>query len=155
MTAKNYNKVFLDIVSWMRAEGVSVESFEAAAAMRGNSETARFPTDEEFRDAVINRGQYGRIPAHRLSFIIEELSLASRDRFTASEGVRAGLSIEHIMPQQWQENWPELPSGRSVATPGDVSMDEMMLKEIAERNSLIHTLANLSLSDSSSKCFCR
>ncbi len=145
MTAKNYNSAFLDIVSYMRANGVSVESFAAAAARRSNSEAAKFPTDEEFRDAVMNRSQYGRIPVHRLRFVIEELELASRDRFTACEGIKPGLSIEHIMPQEWRENWPELPSGRSIAAPGDVPIDEMMAQEIAERNNLIHTLANLSL----------
>jgi hypothetical protein len=145
MTAKNYNIAFLDIVSYMRANGVSVGSFAAAAALRSNSEAAKFPTDEEFRDAVINRGQYGRLPPHRLSFVIEELELASRDRFTASEGIRPGLSIEHIMPQQWQDNWRELPSGRSAPASGELPMDELMSREIAERNNLIHTLANLSL----------
>ena len=145
LTAKNYNIAFLDIVSYMRANGVSVESFAAATDLRKNSEAAKFPTDDELRDAVANRDQYGRIPAHRLSFLIEELELASRDRFAASEGIRTGLSIEHIMPQQWQEHWRELPSKRMAPVIGGVPADEAMALEMAERSRLIHTLANLSL----------
>lgn len=145
MTAKNYNIAFLDIVSYMRANGVSIESFGAAAALRSSNDAAKFPSDQEFRHAVINRGQYGSLPTHRLRFIIEELELASRDKFTASEGFRPGLSIEHIMPQQWQEHWRELPSGRDAPAQGEPPADEMMEREMAERNGLLHTLANLSL----------
>ena len=145
LTAKNYNIAFLDIVSHMRIHGVSVERFASATDLKRNSEAAKFPTDDEVRDAVTNRGQYGRIPSHRLSFLIEELELASRDKFAASEGIRPGLSIEHIMPQQWQEHWRELPSKRLAPVVGGVPADEAMANEMAERNRLIHTLANLSL----------
>jgi hypothetical protein len=145
LTAKNYNVAFLDIVSHMRVHGVSVESFAAATDLKKNSEAAKFPTDDEVRAAVMNRDQYGRIPSHRLSFLIEELELASRDKFAASDGIRAGLSIEHIMPQQWQEHWRELPSKRLAPAVGGVPADEAMANEMAERNRLIHTLANLSL----------
>jgi hypothetical protein len=145
LTAKNYNAAFLDIVSYMRAHGVSVGSFAAAAALRSTSEAAKFPADEEFRDAVMKRGQYGSIQKHRLRFVIEELELASRDKFNASEGVRPGLSIEHLMPQKWQEHWRELPSGRVAPVAGELPADDMMAREMAERNRLIHTLANLFL----------
>jgi uncharacterized protein with ParB-like and HNH nuclease domain len=145
LTAKNYNIAFLDIVSHMRIHGVSVESFATATDLKKNSEAAKFPTDDEVREAVMNRDQYGRIPSHRLSFLIEELELASRDKFAASDGIRSGLSIEHIMPQQWQEHWRELPSKRLAPVVGGVPVDEAMALEMTERNRLIHTLANLSL----------
>lgn len=145
LTAKNYNIAFLDVVSHMRIHGVSVESFAAATDLKKNSEAAKFPTDDEVREAVMNRDQYGRIPSHRLSFLIEELELASRDKFAASDGIRSGLSIEHIMPQQWQEHWRELPSKRLAPVVGGVPVDEAMALEMTERNRLIHTLANLSL----------
>jgi hypothetical protein len=145
LTAKNYNIAFLDIVKYMRAYGVSIVSFGAAMALRRNSEAAKFPADDEFKDAVIKREQSGSLPAHRLRFVIEQFELASRDKFTASAGIRSGLSIEHIMPQQWQDRWRELPSGRRAPGPGELPADEAMAHEIAERNALIHTLANLSL----------
>ena len=118
LTAKNYNIAFLDIVSHMRASNISVESFASAVALKSNSEAAKFPTDEEFRQAIVSRPQYGPLPTHRLRFVIEELELGSRDKFTASHGIKPGLSIEHIMPQQWQEHWRELPSGKLAPQPG-------------------------------------
>ena len=145
LTAKNYNVVFLGYVSYMREHGISIESFAAAAALRKNAEASKFPSDDDVRHAVLNRSQYTTLPSHRLRLIIEELELASRDKFVASEGVRSGLSIEHILPQNWLEHWRELPSKRLAPLAGGVPEDESMALEISERYRLIHTLANLSL----------
>lgn len=145
LTAKNYNAVFLAFVAHLRQNGVSVENFAAAAALRSDSESGKFPTDDELREAVINRPQYGAMPVHRLRMLIEELELASRDKFAASDGIRSGLSIEHIMPQNWWQHWNTLPSGRPAPPLGALPDDESMAFEIRERNRIIHTLANLSL----------
>jgi hypothetical protein len=145
LTAKNYNVVFLGFVSYMRAHGISVQSFAAASDLRKNAEASKFPTDQDVKNAILNRSQYTTLPVHRLRLIIEELELASRDKFVASEGIRSGLSIEHIMPQNWLEHWRKLPSGRDAPLAGGVPKDESMALEISERNRLIHTLANLSL----------
>lgn len=145
LTVKNYNAVFLGFVGHLRQHGVSVESFAASADLRKDADSGKFPTDEDLRAAVINRSQYGAIPAHRLRMLIEELEIASRDKFAASDGIRAALSIEHIMPQNWYQHWSELPSGRMAPPPGGLPEDEAMDFEIRERNRVIHTLANLSL----------
>jgi hypothetical protein len=53
--------------------------------------------------------------------------------------------LDIVSPQQWQEHWRELPSKRLAPAVGGVPADEAMANEMAERNRLIHTLANLSL----------
>jgi hypothetical protein len=159
LTPKNYNIAFLDFVSAMREHGVSVESFASVAELRRNSDAAKFPIDAELTEAIAIRNQYPTLPPHRLAYILEELERASRDKFTAAEGIRPGLSIEHIMPQHWQEHWRQLPSGRMAPTEGGIPVDEAMAAEIAERNRLIHTLGNLSLltppanASASNSCF--
>jgi uncharacterized protein with ParB-like and HNH nuclease domain len=145
LTAKNYNIAFLEFVSSFREHGVSVESFASAAELKKNSDAAKFPTDTELIDAIATRNQYQTLPSYRLAYILEEFERASRDKFTAAEGIRSGLSIEHIMPQHWQEHWRTLPSGRVSPTEDGIPTDEAMAAEIAERNRLIHTLGNLSL----------
>jgi hypothetical protein len=144
LTAKNYNVAFIDITASMRLDGVSVESFSAVAQLRKNSEASKFPTDSDVREAIINRNQYQFLPSHRLRLIIEELEIASRDKFSASGDLRQGLSVEHIMPQQWRAEWP-LPSGKVAPALGVLVTDESMAAEIANRERLIHTLANLTL----------
>jgi hypothetical protein len=145
LTAKAYNVAFLDFVSHIRKHGVSVASFAAVTELKKDSVSAKFPTDQEFRDAIINRDQYYRLPAHRLRYIIEAFERASRDHFTAADGIRADLSIEHIMPQQWQEHWRTMPSGKVAPPLGGVPTDQGIADEMTARNQLIHTLANLSL----------
>lgn len=145
LTAKNYNIAFLDFVSAMREHGVSVESFAKMAELKKNSDAAKFPTDAELTDAITTRNQYQGLPSHRLAYILEEFEHASRDKFTAADGIRPGLSIEHIMPQHWQVHWRTLPSGRVAPSEGGVPGDEAMAAEILERNRLVHTLGNLSL----------
>jgi hypothetical protein len=144
LTAKNYNVAFIDLTASMRLDGVSVESFSAVAQLRKNSEASKFPTDSDVREAIINRNQYQFLPSHRLRLIIEELEIASRDKFSASGDLRQGLSVEHIMPQQWRAEWP-LPSGKVAPALGVLVTDESMAAEIANRERLIHTLANLTL----------
>jgi hypothetical protein len=145
LTAKNYNIAFLDFVSYMRTHGISVESFRAVAEVKRNNEAARFPNNKELRDAIISRNQYDPMRPNRLRFIVEELEMASRDKFVAADGIKPGLWIEHIMPQQWQENWRTLPSGRIAPGLGGLPIDEAMALEMGKRNHLVHTLANLSL----------
>jgi hypothetical protein len=144
LTAKNYNIAFIEFTAHMRQHGVSVESFGAVVELRKSSEAARFPTDADLKEAVINRSQYDRLPRHRLRLVIEELELASRDKFSATDNVRDGLSVEHIMPQEWRSEWPLL-SKLAAPEKGGVVADENMAAEIAGRDRLIHTLANLSL----------
>ena len=55
LTAKNYNIAFLEFVSAMRENGVSVESFAIAAELKKNSDAAKFPTDAELTDAVTTK----------------------------------------------------------------------------------------------------
>ena len=145
LTAKNYNMAFLDFVSAMRESGVSLETFAAVVEAKKNSDAAKFPTDEDLVEAISNRNQYQTIASYRLAYVPEEFELASRDKFTAAEGIRPGLTIEHIMPQRWQQLWQKLPSGKEAPVEGGIATDEGMAAEMAERNRLIHTLGNLSL----------
>ena len=53
-----------------------------------------------------------------------------------SPDVPRGLTIEHIMPQKWQENWP---------LPTDVTDVDRAVKERDHRNRIIHSIGNLTL----------
>ena len=144
LTVKNYNIAFIEFASYLRQKGISVENFSAAAELRKNSDAAKFPTDVELRAAVLERAQYGKVRINRLRLILEELELASRDKFSAINALQPGLTVEHIMPQQWERGWP-LPSGRFAPADAGSAVDEAMANEIIVRQSMIHTLGNLSL----------
>ena len=143
LTAKNYNNVFLRIGAQLRETGVSVAAGAEAFAML-SGDTARFPNDQEFRDAIATRRQYGNIQQHRLRHILSELERAAWDKFDERASLREDLTIEHVLPDVWATHWP-LPDGTRVPPDLMTGMSETHLKLIAEREALKHTLGNLTL----------
>lgn len=143
LTAKNYNNVFLRIAAQLRSSGVSLDAAKAAFQALDGA-TARFPDDSELSAAISSRRQYGNIQQHRLRYILAQLELASRDRFDEATGVPDGLTIEHVLPESWQEHWP-LSDGSRASLDSFTGMSETQLKSIAEREALKHTLGNLTL----------
>lgn len=143
LTAKNYNKVFLRLADHLRREGVSL-AFGAAAFAALDGETARFPDDVEFRSAIASRRQYGNIQQHRLQHILARLEDEARDKFDEATGLPQDLTIEHVLPDVWWEHWP-LPDGARAASDLMTGMSESQLKLIAERETVKHTLGNLTL----------
>jgi hypothetical protein len=76
--------------------------------------------------------------------ILEELEFASRNRFNINGTLQEGLTIEHLLPQEWPEHWP-LAGGRSAPRDRQTGVDEALRQEIEARDALVHTLGNLSL----------
>lgn len=143
LTAKNYNNVFLRIGAQLRETGVSVAAgAEAFATLTGD--TARFPIDQDIRDAIATRRQYGNIQQHRLRHILSELERAAWDKFDERAILREDLTIEHVLPDMWSAHWP-LPDGTRVPPDLMTGMSEAQLKIIAEREALKHTFGNLTL----------
>lgn len=144
LNPKNYNNLFVEIAAYLKAHGVSEASFAAAVEAKRNTDSGRFPDNDEFASAIRSRPQYGWIPQPRLKLILEELEFAMRDKFNVHGTLQDGLSIEHIMPQTWALHWP-LPSG--AMAPADLvsGVDEAVRGEIDARKAVIQTLPNLTL----------
>lgn len=143
LTPKNYNKVFARVAGVLSANGVSAANLSHEfAALEGD--TVRFPTDGDLRVAIESSRQYGAMRQNRLRLILQELELASRDKFDETAGIRDDLQIEHVMPDEWTEFWP-LADKRFAPRDLETGIDEAMRAAIQERESLKHTLGNLSL----------
>jgi hypothetical protein len=143
LTPKNLNKNFPRMVAILLEHGISPAAF--AKAFAGQTGPAvRFPTDEEFRGAILNNPIYNWIlKKERLADILWELELKVRTKFQVGTPRPPGMSIEHVLPQSWVKHWP-LPDGRMA--PSDVAGgDKDMLSAIATRQSALHTLGNLTL----------
>lgn len=144
LTAKNYNNVFVEVAAYLKANGVDEEMFLAFFMGKAASDTVRFPNDEEVAQAIHERPQYGWIPQNRLRLLLEELEFGARDKFNINGNLQDGLSIEHIMPQSWRAHWP-LKSGASAPVEDSLVADEGIRLEIKKRESIIHSLPNLTL----------
>ena len=144
LTPKNYNNVFVEIAANLKINGVSEQVFSNFFANKVASDTVRFPDDNELSAAIHERPQYSWIPQNRLRLLLEELEFAARDKFNVNGNLQDGLSIEHIMPQTWQANWP-LRSGFFAPVDDSPVADEAVRMEIKKRKAVIHSLPNLTL----------
>lgn len=144
LTPKNLNKTFARLVNAMIGHGVSVDTFAAAfAGSRGDA--VRFPADPEFRAAIRNKPVYHLIRRkERLQDLLWDFECASRSRYNVHTPRPANMSVEHVLPQTWPENWP-LDDGRFAPADKLTGADEDMLAGIRSRDAALQTLGNLTL----------
>jgi len=145
LPTKSLGKTFQRVVAVMLRRGVSRESIATAFAEQVGP-TVRFPDNEEFCKALLERPLYEQFQGKvtRLVDILWRLELKSRTRFHVNTGRPASLSVEHILPQTWSENWP-LQDGRYCPADRRTGADDTMLDQIEKRDRLLHTLGNLTL----------
>jgi hypothetical protein len=143
LTAKGYNNIFMRAAGTLRNNGVSIESFVSIFA-DSDGDSVRFPTDHELKNAIRTKPQYEAMPVPRLRYILMELERQSRNHFDEVTGLREDLTIEHVLPQKWAEHWP-LADGSNAPHDFIVSFEDPRHAAIAHRQTLKHTLGNLTL----------
>lgn len=131
LTAKNYNKIFQSILNGLKKMQKIDRASVQALLLESTSETAKWPDDKEFYNSWISKPAY-ILMRHRVRVILEALDkaqLTSKQEEVPIDYTKA--TIEHLMPQGWQENYP--------LVPGDLEERDA----IAKRENLIHTIGNL------------
>lgn len=130
-TTKGYNRIFL---SRLLAELVKERAFDAdrlrakLKSLQGNSQW--WPDDERFEQAWLYRSLYHGRNTSKVRAILEALELANRTAKQEFTSLPDGLTVEHVMPQKWETNWPA-PVGEKAA--------------LEQRSRLIHSIGNLTL----------
>lgn len=135
LTTKNYNKLFVDLVGLLEANGqgnAPVSKVIRDALLAYDIETARWPRDDEFQRSWAELPAYGWLGAGRVRMLLEAVERQLRTNLSEKITIAEKLTIEHLLPQQWQQHWP-LPT------------DKLTDVAISERNLLLHTLGNLTL----------
>lgn len=131
-TAKDYNRMVLDLLKQLVRFGPSVAGDTAESELSKDPASTRYwPDDEEVVRALTNARVYRHGWSKRLRMLLEALEDASRTRLGEGSACPRDLTVEHVMPQGWREHW-----GESLAGNPDAE---------AERDHLIHTLGNLTL----------
>jgi hypothetical protein len=141
MTTQSYARFFAEVISKLHKEG----AFAAAAIRRllleQTAEASRWPDDAKFRGEWVMVPMYKKFSQSRVRMILQALDDAMRDRRAETIRVTGTLSIEHLLPQQWQQHWP-LPTSREI----DEEVEALTEEEAADwRNELLHTVGNLTL----------
>lgn len=137
LTAKNYNRFFLDLLRAIDKEGkVSVEFF-ADYLLRSTADSSFFPDDSKFEYAIKELPLYGRLAQYRVRAILEALELHEQSVLSPAIALPSGLTIEHLMPQTWQTHWPLSETDRA-----DPVKEQ---KAIQRRDRVLNTIGNLTL----------
>lgn len=135
MTSKDYNRLFLDLLVRLKdAETGEVAKALVDSLSASDSESRLWPSDIRLTHAFAELPLYRLLTRGRLRILLEGIEEAMRGPKSEEAHVPRGkLTIEHVMPQRWEANWP---------LPGDVEDQEEALHQ---RERTIHTMGNLTL----------
>ena len=137
LTSKNYNRLFLDVIKTLDREGVLTANALKSILQSSEGDSVRFPSDEEFKHSILNRAIYQALAQYKIRAILEAIDQTQADRKSENLELPNDLTIEHVMPVNWELNWP---------IPEEYLSDaEAKLKFAQQRNQLIHALGNLTL----------
>lgn len=135
LSTKNYNRMIVELLALMKAgarneAGDVVQDYLASQT----SPNSYWPSDSEVISVLSSEPLYRRIAKSRLRMILESLEdhrrgfTFGKEKFSEGRVLRSATSIEHLVPQDWRTNWPEL--------------DEL---DDFDDQTLIHQIGNLTL----------
>ena len=143
LTTKNYNRFFVGMISRLRAADVNKVNEMFTYLSSRQSDIDRWPDDFEWGKAWMGCDQYKAARQPRLRFLFESIELAKRTVMNEDIEIKSELTIEHIMPQRWQDNWP-IP-GFEYLDEGDLDRDFDYLAKQTEREVAVNKIGNLTL----------
>lgn len=146
MTAKNLNRVFLTLSRIPRAGGATAVQIRSALGELAG-ESAEWPTDERFRAGWRENRAYGRLNSARVCYVLSRLNETYQAAKTESVLHTGDLSVEHIMPQAWIENWllQDAASGMCWSDLFEADDDDPRAVATRARDAAIHGWGNLTI----------
>lgn len=134
MNTRSYGQVFMGLLIRLdesaseRAGDVTVEYLKSRADWSN-----LWPNDRQLEDAFVERPLYQRLTQGRLRIVLEGIEEGLRTDKAEDPNAPRNLTIEHVMPQAWRDNW-------------ELSDDEED-KELAahRRDDVVHRIGNLTL----------
>lgn len=138
MTTKNYNRYFIDMMRALEKKGVITAVNVAEYMAKSTADSTLFPNDRMFEKAIMDWPLYKRLAQYKVRTILEALDAYALGPKSELIPLPSSLTIEHVMPQKWQVNWPI----QSI----DYMDDPLKaLDSEIRRESLINTIGNLTL----------
>lgn len=134
-STKSFTRIMAQLISeLLKLDRDNVDVYIEEFLGKQTSDSSYWPDDAHVRDVLRHSRLYKTLPRNRVRMILEALEDDLRGFGRGSSGMgeqrcpRAVLTIEHVMPQKWMDNWP--------LHPGE-SEDG--------RNKKVHVLGNLTL----------
>ncbi|MBT4644315.1 MAG: DUF262 domain-containing protein [Deltaproteobacteria bacterium] len=137
LTMKNYNRFFIELIKSVQKSSEYSELSVVTFLLKSDSDSTRFPKDDEFKRAWLEFPVYDRLAQYKIRSILSALDAALQTGKSEAIALPDKLTIEHIMPRKWKDHWP-LPT----ENPDDpIEKQEKQDK----RNILKHSFGNLTL----------
>lgn len=137
LTAKNYNRIFIDLVKAVQSGARITELAVTQFLLKSEGDSVRFPSDAEFELAWLSNPSYKWLAQYKIRAVLSALDAALEDSKSEHLGLPDGLTIEHIMPVSWANSWP-----LNLEDPDDAA--EKLLASEA-RDNILHSFGNLTL----------
>ena len=132
LNTRGYNYLFLDLVPLTHRSADELVTAVEKRLLENEGDNERWPNDEEFYEAWRKLPFYSRLTRARVRMILEALEEEKIPVEAASQSCPTNLTIEHLLPQHWEEYWP-IPDGIGHA--------EARIR----RDKLVHSIGNLTL----------
>lgn len=133
-SARSYGSLFVGLIQKLKNTPLDdVDSTVVSYLAQQEAQGTFWPDDKELRNRFITAPLYMSLTRGRMRMVLEGIEATLRTKKTEITDVPGNLSIEHIMPQTWQPNWP---------LPEKLAKNEEV---ILERGQTIHTIGNLTL----------
>jgi hypothetical protein len=106
-TAKDVNRAILDLLRTLEHSGPELAGETVETFLAGQQAESRYwPTDDEVYRVLADMPIYRNLTRPRLRMILEALEDAHRGPLGEGQPCPRNLTVEHIMPQTWQDHWP-------------------------------------------------
>ncbi|MDD3581133.1 MAG: HNH endonuclease family protein [Desulfobacca sp.] len=113
--------------------------------MTGDSAT--WPSDEMFREAWSEKHVYQTLNNQKIVHILRRLSDSFLGTKSEKLSIESQLTVEHILPQKWIENWPLEDGSKGMLHDEwwDAEPEDPRKIATSRRNALLHTFGNLTI----------
>jgi hypothetical protein len=132
-TTKAYNRIAASLVADVKRDLTHADDVLRNRLAAETAPANRWPRDEDVQSVILEKDMYGQRRQDRLVMVLWRIEEHLRAEDPLSEHGLAPpqrLTLEHVIPQSWQEHWP---------------LDESVEDPIAWRTSHLHRLGNLTL----------
>lgn len=143
---KNYNRFFLTVLIKLVNSQFSRNNLRAALAEQ-KGDSVVWPDNAKFKQAWLNQPVYNVMGAPRVQYALREIERRLHQTRAEHIEILSALTIEHVLPGDWIEQWPFANGNRGVTLfeMFDKSRSAEDVEATEKRDRAKHTLGNLTL----------
>ena len=135
LTTRGYFDLMLSLLERLH-DALGQDAYDAIRDCLSERDIERYkwPTDAEFATSLTHEAHFGKLAAYQAKMILYRIEGHLRTGFSEAIPSDAGLTVEHLMPEDWTSHWP---TPRGKGREGESAADM--------RNRYVQSMGNLTL----------